>query len=208
MIARRAVLASIAASAALGGRVAKADWQCSPFDQRGVQFCEAGLRIGSTVTARQACENWCWAACIEAIFALHGHAVDQEAIVTRVFGGLRCLPADGPTIIRAVSGRWRSRTGQEFQATAEPLLDLAYGIWRPDAVGIASQELMKNNPLINGALGHATVMTAMSWVQDVYGRQELMNITVRDPWPGSINRRVLSPQEAYATSFLARVRIS
>lgn len=207
MIARRALLASIAASAALAPQAAKADWQCSPFDHRGVRFCEAGLQLGSTVTARQACQNWCWAACVEAIFALHGYQVDQEAIVARVFGGLHCLPADGPTIIRAVNGLWQSNQGQTFEASAEPLLDLAYGIWRPDAVTIASQELMKNQPLINGALGHATVMTAMSWIEDVYGRQELMAITVRDPWPGRVNRRVLSPQEAYGTSFLARVRV-
>lgn len=181
--------------------------RCGPFDGRGVQLCEVGIPNLTMPTVRQRCPQWCWAACIEAIFALHGHPVPQEAIVHRLFGGLVCRPVPGPGIVRAVDGAWRDASGTRFGAEAEVLWDAQYGFGRPDAAAEAARELAEGNPLINGALGHATVLTAMTYARDAAGRGQPLQIVVRDPWPLNPNRRVLGPQEAMGTMFLAKVRV-
>ncbi len=174
----------------------------------GVQQCTAGLEIGQTTTARQRCPEWCWAACIETIFALHGKSVPQEAIVDKIFGGPACSAAVGPQIIGAIDGIWTETNGRQFSARAVPLLDMQFGIWTPNAAAAVAIELANNNPLINGALGHATVLTAMTYLRDIYGRGMPMQIVVRDPWPESPNRRMLTVQEVAGTNFLAAIRVS
>jgi len=204
ILSRRAVLGGAAASLIAGP--ASAELACSQFDYRGVQQCTAGVRI-SGVTARQACHSWCWAACAEAIFAVHGFDVPQEAIVQRLYGSLICTTATGEGIYRAVAGAWQDRRGRQFRAEPYVLIDRQYGIFRPDAVALAAQELAAGNPLINGAMGHATVMTAMTYVRDQWGRGQPLQVIVRDPWPGTPNRRQLSMQEAWGTFFLMALHV-
>src|SRR4051812_39794290 len=67
--------------------------------------------------------------------------------------------------------------------------------------------LQAGNPLIVGALGHATVLTALSYFRDVMGRGSIAGITVRDPWPYRPNLRALSAQEALLTQFIAKIRV-
>lgn len=205
-LSRRKIVAG-AAVAALLPRTALGALRCSGTDWYGTRQCEVGVPIGR-FTARQRCDQWCWAACIEVLFRLHGYNVSQERIVERLYGESRpCSPAVGPGIIGVVNGRWESDDGILFRARAEPLLDMNFGLWRPDAIQIASRELALNNPLINGALGHATLMTAMQWSENIIGRSQLLGITVRDPWSTRQNRRQLSAQEIYGTRFLARVYV-
>ena len=84
MTTRRGFL--LGAGAMLATGPAAAAGYCSPFDDNGIQGCEVGLEIGPVVTALQECQNWCWAACIETIFALRGYRVPQQAIVEKVYG--------------------------------------------------------------------------------------------------------------------------
>lgn len=164
-----------------------------------------GVTVGLN-TASQRCSEWCWAACIEAIFSFHGHDVSQERIAQKLFGTPACAAAIGPQIVSAINGDWTDNSGEAFQATAEVLWDTQFGFGNPSAVVIAAQELEANNPLILGAMGHATVMTAMTYSGNGYAVQ-INQVIVRDPWPGNPNRRALSQQEALLTQFLARVRV-
>lgn len=197
----------MAASALLTSSAA-AELVCSNFNGNGVQQCTAGVEIGPIRTAQQECQNWCWAACIEAIFSVHGYSVSQQTIVNRLFGSPQCSTATGPQIINTITGQWQSEDGEDFYAQAAPLLDLSFGISNPQASAMVAQELAAGNPLINGAMGHATVLTAMTYLRDVYSRGQPTQIVVRDPWPFSQNRRVLTAQEAAGTFFIAKVSVS
>lgn len=203
---RKFVLGGLAASALLP-RSAMADIVCSDYNYNGVQQCTAGVQIGNIRTAEQECQNWCWAACIEAIFRIHGRNVSQGAIVDRLFGSPVCNTATGPQIVGTINGQWRTVEGDYFYAQAAPLLDLSFGVNNPQAAAQAMHELEAGNPLINGALGHATVLTAMTFLRDVYGQGQPLELVVRDPWPYRPNRRVLTAQEAAGTFFIAKVTV-
>jgi hypothetical protein len=158
-------------------------------------------------TARQEKPHWCWAACIEAIFDFHGYQVSQEAVVEKVFGGDVDRPAGGREICASVNGRWNARGQKTFDARAEVLWDAQIGFGRPDAVVQAARELESNNPLIVGALGHATVLTAMTYSATSFGAR-LEEIVIRDPWPLNPNRRTFTQEEAMQTQFLAQIHVS
>jgi hypothetical protein len=70
----------------------------------------------------------------------------------------------------------------------------------------AAQDLAQDMPLIIGTMGHAMVLTALSYVLDRSGNGSVTAAIVRDPWPDR-GRRVLSAQEWYRASFLARIRV-
>ena len=203
---RRSTLAGVFA-AAVTAQAAKAAVVCTPFDWNGVQLCDAGLQVAG-VTARQSKQNWCWAACIETIFRFHGYRVDQGRIVEKVFGSLIDTPANSPQIVYGVDGDWESDDGRSFEARAEVLWDTAFSFGRPDAAAQAAQELATGHPLILGALGHAVVLTGMKYQRDMASNGRVYELTVRDPWPFSPNRRQLNGYEAMGTQFLAKVAIS
>lgn len=181
--------------------------QCTPYNWQGIQQCRAGVQIGRIRTAGQRCPNWCWAACIETVFFLNGYSVDQESIVRRLYPSLACSTATGFEIANVTSGSWTDRNGRRFRARVNPLLDLSLGMANWNAAAQVASELAAGRPVINGALGHATVLTAMTYVRDQYGSGMPREIIVRDPWPGRRNRRVLTAQEAQATFFIAAVHV-
>lgn len=74
MLTRRRLLAALPLLPVCGGETLAAG-QCSRPDETGKQFCKAGLQIGPMQTARQRCDSWCWAACIQTVFALRGFDV-------------------------------------------------------------------------------------------------------------------------------------
>jgi hypothetical protein len=187
---------------------AKAALRCSPFDPRtGVQICESGIdgRVRG-VEALQRNTQWCWAACISAVFDFHGVSVQQDRIVQATYGRAVNLPAIGPQIAAATSRTWRTDDGEAFTAQCEVLWDSQFNVGRPDAPAEAARELADDQPLIIGTGGHAMVLTAMTYAHDAYGRGQPMVAIVRDPWPGR-GRRQLSPQEWYGTGFLAKVHV-
>jgi hypothetical protein len=74
----------------------------------------------------------------------------------------------------------------------------------------AAQNHAADMPLIVGTMGHATVLTALTYNRDGYGNGVVTSAIVRDPWPYPglrDGRRVLRPQEWIGTSFLARIRV-
>lgn len=206
MLHRRHLLAGLAAVLVLP-RAARAEIACRPWGD-GQEVCEVGLKFDPDMqTAQQECQFWCWAACIETIFAISGHRVPQQDIVARVYGDPVCTTADGPTIANAVSGAWRDRKGRDFRANCEVVIDAQYGVWRPDAHLVAARDLEDGRPLILGAGGHAVLLTAMTFGRNAYGDTQVGEMIIRDPWPTNPNRRTLSPRETQQISFLARVAV-
>lgn len=206
---RRAMM--VAAAAALTGpvlpsRPAQAALRCVRADPYGTEYCQAGIdnRMRS-VSASQWNSQWCWAACISAVFAFHGFVVDQRRIVEATYGRIVNLPAHGPAIAAATSRDWTTDDGRRFRAYCDVLWDSQFHVGRPSAAAEAAQELAQDQPLIIGTGGHAMVLTAMSYVRYPNGAGEPKEAVVRDPWPGR-GRRSLSAQEWYGTSFLARFR--
>ena len=170
-------------------------------------ICEVGIpNIG--MTPAQECPEWCWAASIQAVFGLHGRIIsDQSVIVAKIFGGPVCQPATNQQMFYAINGLWRDDYGNSFQAQTTVLYDPTVGIQYPNSLAILLNELAMGNPLINGAIGHATVVTAARFFNSPMGPQ-LQSVTIRDPWPDNPNRRTLSQQEIMGTSFIAMVRVS
>ena len=111
---RRQFVLGAAATAALMPASASAAMRCTAYNRyTGVRQCEVGIPSPRMVTAAQQCPQWCWAACIQMIFAKHNHVVDQREIVARLFGSLRCSPAQGNEIVATInSGRWIDSRGR------------------------------------------------------------------------------------------------
>lgn len=210
-ISRRNLIWGALAAAAAMPSSAKAAMMCGPVDpMRGIQPCEVGLN-GLNITARSAStiqekQNWCWAACIQGVFAWHGCDIDQEQIVSKVFYDAMDMPATGEQIFQAINGVWEDYQGNGFIAQASPLLDTNYSYADPAAAAALSMELRDEFPLIVGTQGHATIVTAMSWINTPFG-QQITSITVRDPWPDSPRRRFLSESEFMNINLLMQVRV-
>jgi hypothetical protein len=204
---RRELLSGFAAALVLP-RLAYAEIACQPWGV-GAEVCQAGLKFSPDMkTAEQECPYWCWAACIEAIFAIDGFRIAQQDIVARAYGQAVCAAADGPTIANAISGSWRDAAGRNFASSCNVVIDTQYGVWRDDAPLIAAKELEAGRPLILGALGHAVLLTAMTFGRDDEGNTQIGELVIRDPWPSNPNRRTLSIQEAQQISFLATVSVA
>jgi hypothetical protein len=52
------------------------------------------------------------------------------------------------------------------------------------------------------------VLTHVGWVQNAAGQWQIVDATVRDPWPFNPSRRVLSPLEWSNTNIAVRLRTS
>lgn len=205
-LSRRHILTALAATLALP-RIARADIACRS-GAPGEEICQAGLPFSPDMrTAGQECQFWCWAACIEAIFALNGHTVRQAEIVSRLYGQPACVAADGPTIANAIAGAWIGAEGRSFRADPQILIDAQYGVWREDAHIVAARELEAGRPLVLGALSHAVLLTAMTFARAPGGATQVIELVIRDPWPTNPNRQVLSWRQAQQISFLTTVRV-
>lgn len=179
---------------------AKALGRCTPFDFQGVRLCEVGLdsRISNRFADYQNYDQWCWAACLEMVFRYYGYDLSQEEIVRQAWGEMVNLPASPRLLLDSLNRDWIDDRGRYFSVygdvfTANPVT--------------AANDLLENQPLIIGTMGHAMVLTALTYYTNIYGQGEVVEATVRDPWPGRGGRRALSAREWYSTTFLARVRV-
>lgn len=205
-LTRRSLVTGLAASSLLVTEDAKAALACRITD-RG-RLCHVGVSIGDVNTALQQCPSWCWAACIQTIFELRNFLVSQDAIVRKLYGQKICSTARGSQIIAAINGTWVDARGKTFRAGAFEIMDLEYGIGEPrKAVRSVAKELANGHPVINGALGHATLLTAMTYLRTPDKQMLPQKIIVRDPWPKRPNKRELTASEFAFTHFIAAVKI-
>ena len=102
--------------------------------------------------------------------------------------------------MRDLNKRWTDDAGRAFQCQGDTF---------SANVDTAVQDLIDNHPLIIGALGHATVLTAItSEVDTATSQYEIQEVIVRDPMPGRGGRRQLTPMEWRSINFAARIRIT
>ncbi len=201
---RRTVLAASGGLIACfsSGR-ARAELRCGPFVPPGVQQCESGIdsslaHVAAAAVGGQHLNQWCWAACLEMVFAYYGHEVPQERIVEETWGRIVNLPGQPAQILRNLNRDWTDESGDSFRVSGD--------VYSANPI-TASQDLAEDKPLIIGTMGHAMVLTSLVYVRDAYGRGNVNAAIVRDPWPGR-GRRTLSAQEWFNTNFLARIRVS
>jgi hypothetical protein len=130
------------------------------------------------------------------VFAAHGHRVPQERFVADTFGDIADMPGQPHEILAALNRSYVDDDGVPFVGLGDTFTV---------SLETAAFDLENRRPLIVGALGHATVLTGLSWVVDNAGGFRVIEAVVRDPWPGNLSRRRLSPQEWANISFAARV---
>lgn len=175
---------------------------CTPFNANGIQFCEVGIPstiLDVTGNETQNMNQWCWAASIQAIFDYYGHNLSQESIVEETFGDIKNWPAQPSQILMALNRSWVDEDGNSFDVNAESF----------DANYItAAQDLASGYPLIIGTMGHAMVLTALSYFRNIQSQGSIQSATVRDPWPLNPRKRILSVNEWQNTSFLVRIRVN
>ena len=202
MLNRRTWMTTVGA-AIVGGTAAErmeAALSCGPqLPPYGVQACVAGIpqQAMDTVYATQQQTEWCWAACIEMVFTYWGHPISQVEIVRQTWGQIVNMPAQPGQIIADLNRPWVDRNGNPFRSQGDVFS--ANG-------ATAAEDLAVGMPLIIGSMGHAMVLTAVSYNRAPNSQGVVTGAIVRDPWPGR-GRRMLSPQEAAAAMLLARIRV-
>jgi len=190
----------VAAGACLAPRVLKGALSCGvPMPPYGVRSCMAGIPAErmNTVYAAQQMSQWCWAACLEMVFSYWGHPVSQVDIVQQTWGGIVNMPAGPYQIVRDLNRQWEDADGDTFTVEGD--------VFTANAV-TAAQDLENEMPLIIGSLGHAMVLTAISYQVAPNGQGVPTGALVRDPFPGR-GRRPLTPVEWAGAMLLARIRV-
>jgi len=164
--------------------------------------CEVGIdpliaSLTASAVGGQHLNQWCWAACIETVFRYYGYIVPQAFIVKQTWGAIVDSPADLSEILSNLNRLWVDANGRRFFVSGDVL--------SANPV-TAAQDLSQDMPLIIGTMGHAMVLTSLRWLTNVYGESIVTDAVVRDPSPNA-GRRILSIEEWYSTSFLARIRV-
>jgi hypothetical protein len=202
-ISRRAALAC-GAALCLMPTAALADAKDATYNNG---LCTAGLDAGSADPVRQLKPHWCWAACIQTIFATHGFHVAQQRIVEKVFGNEIDQSANAKEILSAIDGRWIGERGQPFEAEGFVLWDRVANFERSDALELAVAELEGGNPLIFANERHAMVLTSMIYSKAANGGISVESLIVRDPWPDAPLRHTLAAGEVARSGLLCGVHV-
>lgn len=165
----------------------------------GFQFCRAGIdsTVALRMARRQQQSQWCWAACIQMIFAYNDFSMSQSDIVRSTWGSVGNMPATDMQIMNDLNSAWTDSNGQTFTTQSER-------VFSPQA----AVELANNYPLIICTTGHAMVLTALDYIVNPFTTAgDVKRAFVRDPW-GNNGRRVLTSQEWYNQNLLLAVRCS
>ena len=148
----------------------------------------------------QNCAEWCWAASISMIFAMHGRRVPQEIIVQRVFGGLVCAPAPGGiTMAQALSVPWIEKNGSTFIPRVVAAYDQMAGVNTINNNFIIN-ELSNDRPILYANTHHAMVLTAVDYFDTPVG-PNVVAAGVLDPWPASPGFHTLNQSELFPVFF-------
>ena len=104
-----ATAGAIAVPAGLRGAL-----QCGAFmPPWGIQACVAGIpeeRMNMVFAFQQESE-WCWAACLQMVFAYWGHRISQQEIVKQTWGVIANMPAQPYDIVRDLNRDWEDSSG-------------------------------------------------------------------------------------------------
>lgn len=135
------------------------------------------------IYAAQQQSQWCWAACLQMLFASRGWRVDQTRIVRQTYGELYNLPAFSAANIAALSNRiWSDDAGRNFSSQLVAAYDYYAGVNSLDNATIL-QALASERPMILCNRSHAMLLVGAQFVPTAYG-PHIVNMGVFDPWPG------------------------
>lgn len=142
--------------------------------------------------AQQRNGMWCWAACIEMLFEMHGVGVSQEMIVDRHFGsppgGLPPNQPGGMDHMHASLNHFGiDYNGRHYQVISA----LHPGAPSPQAI---VAELESRRPMLlsyqsRPTMNHAVLLTGAEVVDEHGGLRRIRTLIVRDPWPKQENIR-------------------
>lgn len=168
---------------------------------QGYSDCEVYVHptISQAIAKRQNCTQWCWAACIEMVFATNGYCVKQEKLVEKIYGKKRPnLPATPAKLVEAINGTHQDeRDEARFQATGREIRSLKEAI----------DELRDGHPIIIGSHGHATVLKRLKYrINDKKEITQILDISVVDPWPDTKSVRHYSAAEWNKRITMIKVR--
>ena len=165
----------------------------------GVRVCTVGIQVfqAQKFAQQQYQSQWCWAACISMIFAHYGHPVSQARIVADAYGGIRNFPGTVNAILGSLNRSWLDDYGSPFTVQASPTGNYLSAI----------TDLRDDHPQLIGSLGHAVVLTAMTFYDTPSGPQ-VVDAIVRDPWPASPSRRQMTAAEWYNVALAAQIRVT
>jgi papain like cysteine protease AvrRpt2 len=152
--------------------------------------------VARAINDTQYQSQWCWAASISNVFKYYGHAVSQRRVVAETYGVVANVPGTEQAMRGALNRTWTDDSGVQFTVHSDDVYPAQ-----------AAQELSLRHPLIVTTLGHAMVLTALSYERAPKGSGNVTAAIVRDPWPYNPNRRTLSPQEWYSITNLFRIAI-
>ncbi|WP_395842103.1 papain-like cysteine protease family protein [Cystobacter fuscus] len=181
----------------------QADLSCEPIGSGGAQRCQSGLSSfrAETISAHQfqQMSQWCWAASISMVFSHYGLSIPQQDIVSQAYGSIMNMPGSPGAIAQSLNRDWRDSRGAMWRVRTSTL-----NATPPQAAA----ELAKGRPLIIGTLGHAMVLTALTYDVVPSGAGQVIQATVRDPWPTNGGRRVLSAPEWFSTMLLVQIDVT
>lgn len=150
---------------------------------------------------------WCWAACIEMLFEMHGVGVSQEMIVDRTFGSLPGrLPPNKPGGLGHMHASL-NHFGIDYRGRRYHVASALYpGAPSPQVI---VQELMSRRPLLlsyrsRADMNHAVLLTGAEITEEDHGLRRLRTFIVRDPMPKEDNIRRRGRREHGARELVAK----
>jgi len=161
----------------------------------------ASCRVGFSSTpplAVDPCRGRAWAMALAYVLRGYGATVSPEDLLARAGLEVDGCPAHDPareeTLLHTMAGTWTDRRRQDFLLGLAPLPSLHEAMPRhPDFPRLLTR--LARQPLLCGAAGHATVMTALTTVPGLAGTVRRDTITVRDPYAPTGGLRLLSGHE-------------
>lgn len=161
----------------------------------------AACRVGFSSTpplAVDPCRGRAWAVALAYMLRGYGAAVTPGDLMTRAGYLPDACPLHDPTrekgLLHAAAGTWTDRAGQSFLLGLAPLPSLHEAMPRdPEFPRLLAR--LARQPLLCGAAGHATVMTALTTVPGLAGTVRRDTITVRDPFAPTGGLRLLTADE-------------
>lgn len=134
------------------------------------------------VIASQKCENWAWAASVEAILKKENLPLDQKFWIDKLNGGSVCQPTVGPPeyLPRIVDGNYTLPDGRKFK------LESHYYEGAPTSTDRLLVPLALGRPYILWWKQHAYLVTGALWNEYIYPsgqkQMEMKEITLLDPY--------------------------
>ena len=166
----------------------------------GVKVCTVSLAgTPKLITTPRALSTpaWCWAVCMQMVFAHYGHPFSLVNLVKASYAGGK-LPKAPWAELTALNSMLTDDRGQHFGTSVEKL---------PVRASDAADYLAENQPLIIGAFGHPVLLTAMTYTGDRLGGMTLVEAQTLDPMFGKGGKRIVTSPNWINVTFIARVGV-